>query len=954
MAPLDGFYPFWFWNDHIHEDEIRWQVDQMARQGIRGFYIHPRQGLQTPYLSERFFECIEVAVEAAERRGMDVCLYDEYPYPSGAAGGEALLGKPQYHATRLVQRSWDVSGGHVRVELPQGAVLNCTAVPLSDGSPAWTDERDMADCVGMVLLEESYYEAAYTPYSYKRYFASTPTPVLEADLPQGPHRVFASVQALVTHHKYWNHYLDTMNPEAVREFMRLTHGRYRRHCGAQFGKRIPAIFTDEAYPGWSDRVPAEFKRRRGYELPPVLHALQDEEHPRHLEVAGDLWDVQYDLFCEAWEEPYAEWCEENGLLYATEKGVWRLSQHRFAGIPGGDPGHTKAGAPMDLLQPQLRQNARAAASAAYFYDRPAALAECYHSLGWGGTLQDARLIAEGLVLLGVRHLVPHGFFYTTHALAKHDAPPSFFFQMPYWKHFGHLSERVQRISSLIDGIPDARVVLVDPGPGLPTEEQCADFARIQGILMGAHIDFLIVDVDILREGTWEDGGLRVKDILADAVLIPPMRRTEEALSEWLAAAEQADGRVQHLEQGFAKVDLLARLNEVTTPTLSLREADSEQEDIWVSRWRTDGGIRWFVLNTGAAPHDLAIRPRRGALKEVPLAPDIGPRLRRRAGEFVRHVAPFESFILESTEQTAAHTEPTPRLRVPLGGKASVRPLDRNLLRLAQWTMSLPDGQKARVPALPICDQLDRGGFAVRPRHRKFFGHPSEWHMPEMTVAYECRFECHYDGPVELVMEPGSLRGDWTLQVNDGCYGPVDFGSTESHVRGSLGLDVTESLKHGTNTIRIGLTTDRPDGGLVNPLYLAGDFGVELEPLGLVAPSREGTFEDYEGNLLPFYAGVLEYETECRLQDVPEKGECVLEFASERPFREACEVSVNSGPFRLLLWEPRALRVRAEDLNKGANQLVVRVYTTLIRPFEGRWFDYDAHLPRDIGSGTVSP
>ena len=51
---LPGFYPFWFWNDRLEPDEIRWQIREMARQGVRGFFIHPRQGLEQPYLSERF------------------------------------------------------------------------------------------------------------------------------------------------------------------------------------------------------------------------------------------------------------------------------------------------------------------------------------------------------------------------------------------------------------------------------------------------------------------------------------------------------------------------------------------------------------------------------------------------------------------------------------------------------------------------------------------------------------------------------------------------------------------------------------------------------------------------------------------------------------------------------------------------------------------------------------
>ena len=79
---------------------------------------------------------------------------------------------------------------------------------------------DLADHVGPLLVVDSYRETGLTRYNQKRYFASRPTPILEATLPDGPHRIFVSVQAEVTHHKYWGHFADVLNPEAVAEFIR--------------------------------------------------------------------------------------------------------------------------------------------------------------------------------------------------------------------------------------------------------------------------------------------------------------------------------------------------------------------------------------------------------------------------------------------------------------------------------------------------------------------------------------------------------------------------------------------------------------------------------------------------------------------------------------------------------------------------------------------------------------
>ncbi len=90
----------------------------------------------------------------------------------------------------------------------------------------------------MVLVRESYNEMGLTQYNRKRYFASEPTPVLEAVLPPGTYRLLVSVQVEVTHHKYRDGYVDALNPEAIARFIDLTHERYAERYGGDFGGAI--------------------------------------------------------------------------------------------------------------------------------------------------------------------------------------------------------------------------------------------------------------------------------------------------------------------------------------------------------------------------------------------------------------------------------------------------------------------------------------------------------------------------------------------------------------------------------------------------------------------------------------------------------------------------------------------------------------------------------------------
>jgi hypothetical protein len=948
-----GFYPFWFWNDTLSADEIRWQVQEMADKGLRGFFIHPRQGLGQPYLSESFLQMVDAAIESAESRGMSVHFYDEYPYPSGIAGGEVVLGVPEFYATRLVHKTYDLNMGAVRIPLPKGKVLSCMAYPLLDASVDWQHGVDLRRHVGMTLTKSSYLETGLTSYNRKRYFASDPTPVLQATLDQ-PCRLFVSVQAEVTHFKYWDHYVDVLNADAVRRYIALTHERYRQRYADRFGKTILSIFTDEVCPHWSSRIPDVFQAEFGYDLCSALPALQAEDHPDHTRVAYDLHHLLYRTFCETFEQPIARWCRESGLAYTGEKPSLRMSQLCYMDVPGCEPGHTKVGVRLDLMQARLRGNAKATASAAYFYGKAGSLCECYHSTGWSATLQDAKFVADGLLLMGIDYLVPHGFFYSTHALRKHDAPPTFFFQMPFWPLFGQLTAHTDRIAQVFDGTYiDADVLVVEPSSGMPDRKDLRVYESLLWRLMSSHVDFHVVDTDILEAGQVDGCCVRVRDVVAKVIIVPPMRVVEVPLRVWLEGFEAAGGIVMRCSRTLDVEVVVEALSQVVQPSLSIRAGGEEAEDVLVVHRVSQDQELWFLLNTATQEMDVELEAH-VELEEVPLDTTLDPCLRRVGDRYLRTVAPFESLVLRPAEHVPT-TDSLPMVVVRVGGATAVYPDRANLLRMYDWHMSLlgedgTPGPRACVPAVPLVNQLEKGEFCFTPAYAKFFGHMPELSVPSLRVRYEYVFDCAYDGPVQLVTEPGAIVGDWTVNVNGISLNADTFGPTSAHVRGSLGADITGLLASSSNVLQVEVNTGRMDGGLINPLYLAGDFGVELDPVRLVHRPVQGWFEEYERNMLPYYAGIIEYETTFSLKDLPEDDTTVVQFEYDRPFHEATEVSINGSAYRPVLWHPRRIKLPTLRLRSGTNVLRVRVYTTQVRAFEGQWFDYGRHAYRRVGEG----
>lgn len=79
--------PFWSWNDKLDTDKISWQIKEMAEQGIGGFVIHARAGLQTGYMQQEWFESIDCAVNQAKALDLSVWIYDENGWPSGFGNG---------------------------------------------------------------------------------------------------------------------------------------------------------------------------------------------------------------------------------------------------------------------------------------------------------------------------------------------------------------------------------------------------------------------------------------------------------------------------------------------------------------------------------------------------------------------------------------------------------------------------------------------------------------------------------------------------------------------------------------------------------------------------------------------------------------------------------------------------------------------------------------------------
>lgn len=79
--------PFWSWNEKLNTDETSEQIDKMQSQGIGGFFMHARGGLETRYMEDEWFENIRTCADKCKENKMLPWAYDENGWPSGFGNG---------------------------------------------------------------------------------------------------------------------------------------------------------------------------------------------------------------------------------------------------------------------------------------------------------------------------------------------------------------------------------------------------------------------------------------------------------------------------------------------------------------------------------------------------------------------------------------------------------------------------------------------------------------------------------------------------------------------------------------------------------------------------------------------------------------------------------------------------------------------------------------------------
>ena len=377
--PIDEYrsLPFWSWNGDLQEDELVKQVKWMKENGFGGYFMHARGGLQTEYLSEKWFSCIDACIKAGKELGMQSWAYDENGWPSGFVGGRLL------------------------------------------------ENEDNRDCYLTYKIGD------YDPSAYVSYKIND----------SGIERINAMEdgECLNVYLHYSLSTVDILNPAVVEQFIEQTHSAYKSALGDDF-KDLAGFFTDEPqyfrskHP-FTKLLLDYFSDKYGIDLLDSL-GLMFIERGEYRKLRYRYWRAMQELMLGNFAHKVFIWCKENGIKltgHYIEETLIELQMTCCAGImpfyeymdiPGIDKLKRTQDGPIASKQ---------VGSVAMQLGKKKVLTETFAMCGWDVTPSELRAIAEAQYVNGVNIMCQHLLPYAEHGQRKRDYPAHFSWFNPWVK-----------------------------------------------------------------------------------------------------------------------------------------------------------------------------------------------------------------------------------------------------------------------------------------------------------------------------------------------------------------------------------------------------------------------------------------------------------------------------------------------------------------------------------------
>lgn len=517
--------PFWAWNCELRLDELEKEIDFMKEMGMGGFHMHTRVGQSTEYLSDAYMANIKGCTEKAKKEQMLSWLYDEDKWPSGAAGG--FVTKNHENRQKYLLGTFDPSKA-------TGIFLAKYDIKLSNDGYLEAYRK----------LDENETAENREWYAYLETCGDDP---------------WYNFQA----------YVDTLSKPAIDDFINTTHERYKEIVGDEFGKTIPAIFTDEPQvyrktcldvsleeqdiklPFTTDFVDT-YKAAYGADFLDTLPELVWETKGGNCLTRYRYHDHTTERFAEAFCDNVGSWCDDNDILLTGHMMEEPTLESQTCAIGEAMRAYRSFGLPgVDMLC-DFREftTVKQAASATHQYGYPGVLSELYGVTNWDFDFRGHKLQGDWQAALGVSVRVPHLYWVSMKGEAKRDYPASIGHQSSWYKEYSYIEDHFARVNTMMTrGTADIKIGVIHPiesywlhyGPtdktGVIREELEKRFRDITDWMLYGTLDFDFVCESLLKDQfAGADKTFNVGKMSYDAIVVPACetirKTTLDALNEF--------------------------------------------------------------------------------------------------------------------------------------------------------------------------------------------------------------------------------------------------------------------------------------------------------------------------------------------------------------------------------------------------------------------------------------
>lgn len=619
---------FWAWNCAMNHEDIDFMTDMFQEMGLGGSILHSRTGMSLPYLKEEFMERIGYAVDAAEKRHLRAWLYDEDRWPSGYGGGY-ITSNEKYRARMLIFSPEPV--GDLEKTDPWKIIAN--------GKCTRSNNRRLLAIYSVELDEDGWLTG------YRR--------LTEDEAENAPADTLWYAYLEISGKNPWFNdqaYANLLDPEMVREFIRVTHESYYKAVGKEFGKTIPAIFTDEPQFSFkrclgkatdrqlisipfTDDLPDTYLQAYGVDLMDHLPELFFDRWEGYSQIRYRYHDHLTERFVSAYADQLGEWCDQHGIAltgHVMREATLKLQSmavgeamrfYRAMKLPG-----------IDMLAFRTEYNtAKQCQSAVHQFGREAMLSEMYGVTNWDFDFRGHKLLGDWQAALGCTVRTLHLSWTGMAGEAKRDYPASIGYQSPWYKEYKRVENYFSRVNiAMTRGKFCTNLGVLHPVESYwlayGTEEKTGqlrraldeNFEMLTSWLIGDTKDFdLICEslMDQLYKGC-ADGRACMGEMSYSTILAPNMLTMRSSTLRMLREFKQAGGRIlftgytpEYLDGvpseevktfvrecewvSFHRFQLLSALDGVSD--LDILESDGQHTDNLITQMRDDGGERWVFV-----------------------------------------------------------------------------------------------------------------------------------------------------------------------------------------------------------------------------------------------------------------------------------------------------------------------------------------------------------------------